>query len=157
MRVIFWDVDGVLNHPKIWGAWSKLGWPASLDPELVKMAAAVVKLVDAKCVLSSTWRLGDGGLTKTVNCLRLQGWKTAREDFIDKTPHLGTRRGIEIGEWLVAHPEVTEYVIVDDDADMTTHMRRLVQTDRQVGLSARDCERIAEMFRVSTTGRALGC
>lgn len=157
MRVIFWDVDGVLNHPQIWGAWSRLGWPASLDPTLVVRAAEVTKAVGAKCVLSSTWRLGDTGLSKTVNCLRLQGWKSAREDFIDATPHLGTKRGIEIGEWLIEHPDVKEYVIVDDDADMTTHMKRLVQTDHNVGLTARDCERIKELFRVSTTGRAPGC
>src|SRR5690606_16103734 len=53
MKVIFWDVDGVLNNPGTWGAWSKLGWSAALEPHLVKKARDVVRATGAKCVLSS--------------------------------------------------------------------------------------------------------
>src|SRR5690606_10063266 len=73
MKVIFWDVDGVLNNPGTWGAWSKLGWSAALEPHLVKKARDVVRATGAKCVLSSTWRIG-AGLERTIECLKERGW-----------------------------------------------------------------------------------
>lgn len=39
-------------------------------------------------------------------------------EVIDATPTLNKRRGWEIKEWLDKHPEVTDYVILDDDCDM---------------------------------------
>lgn len=144
MRVIFWDVDGVLNHPGIWGAWSKLGWSEALDESLVARARAVVHALGAKCVLSSTWRLT--GYERTLDCLARRGWPEAAADFIGATPHLGTYRGVEIGAWLTKHPDVTEFAIVDDDGDMTTFMHRLVQTNGAMGLQPVDCERIKGLF-----------
>lgn len=149
MTVIFWDVDGVLNHPGIWGAWSKLGWSEAICPILAARACQLVKDTGAKCVLSSTWRLT--GYERTLECLEQRGWPTAREDFIDATPHLGTERGIEIGAWLVEHPDVHSFVIVDDADDMTTHMRRLVQTDGAKGLTDEDCARVRVLLMPNGT------
>ena len=156
IRVIFWDVDGVLNHPEIWGAWVRLGYAASLDPVIVERAARLVEDTGALCVLSSTWRLGGpttfkgrdcmSGYVRTVECLLESGWANAFTDFIGHTPHLGTTRGIEIGDWLVAHPQVDEFVIIDDDADMGNHINRLVKTDHRVGLTDADCERVKALF-----------
>src|SRR4051812_25756326 len=107
MKVIFWDVDGVLNNTQTWGAWSKLGWKFAMNEDLVAMAGKVTAACDAKCVLSSTWRLGSGGLVGTIMCLMERGWPDARERFIGATPHMGgLPRGLEIGAWLVEHPEV---------------------------------------------------
>lgn len=149
MKVIFWDVDGVLNYPSIWGAWSKLGWSEAICPILVARAYELVKETGAKCVLSSTWRLS--GYERTLECLEQRGWPTAKDDFIGATPHLGMARGCEIGEWLVSHPDVETFVIVDDSSDMTTHMRRLVRTDPTQGLSAENCESIRVLLSPNGT------
>src|SRR5690606_16495049 len=128
MKVIFWDIDGVLNSPGTWGQWAKDGdWSKALNPRMVARARDVVSKTGAKCVLSSTWRFATG-YDRTLDALAVNGWTTAREDFIGETPVLHTQRGIEIGEWLLANPHVTDYVIVDDDSDMTTHVHRLVRT-----------------------------
>jgi hypothetical protein len=44
--------------------------------------------------------------------------------FSDHTP-----RGVEIQQWLDEHPDVTNYVILDDDSDMLEHqMKNFVVT-----------------------------
>jgi hypothetical protein len=142
MRVIFVDIDGVLNYPKIWG---KTG-PAAMDPRLVHMLAKVVEETEAKCVLSSTWRLGDG-YEETLKCLEFLGWENVREVFIGKTPVSGTSvRGIEIGEWLHENPEATSFVILDDDNDMGNFMNHLVRTNPKTGLTEKDIEKIKLFF-----------
>jgi hypothetical protein len=43
-------------------------------------------------------------------------------------------RGDEVAAWLAAHPEVTSYACVDDDADFRPD-QRLVKTDVRFGLT----------------------
>jgi hypothetical protein len=60
-------------------------------------------------------------------------------EVIDITPNHMTRtgstlqRGKEIDEWLSFHPDVTHYVILDDDEDMEPHqMDNFVKTSGNV-------------------------
>lgn len=74
------------------------------------------RVPDLKIVVSSTWRLGNevADLQKILAPAKLVAMA-----IIDKTPAFRDGpRGNEIQHWLDNHPEVTEYVIVDDDRDM---------------------------------------
>jgi hypothetical protein len=146
VRVIFWDLDGVLNHHGISGAWCRLWEPESLDRALVARAAALVSEVNAKCVLSSKWRVGPDAYEDTLRCLEQSGWPSSRDDFIGVTPHLRKSRGAEIEAWLSDHPEVSDFAIVDDNDDMASLRDRLILTDPFAGLSVEDCGRLRTIF-----------
>ena len=124
MKVIFLDIDGVLNHEQHY-KWlhesgeatplqSQYPW-SELSPVSCKLLKEVIDKTDAKLVVSSSWRLD--GLAKLNKLFRFFGLPNA----IDVTPCLNTARGIEIAAWLDSHPEVDKYVILDDDEDMNEH------------------------------------
>lgn len=146
-RALFWDIDGVMNTVKCWGT-SLNGsgdYSARLDPALVRRAAKLTEVIDAQCVLSSTWRMAVG-FERTMNALEKAGWENARQRFVGSTPHGSGARGLEIGAWLHEHPDVTEFAILDDGADMCGHSRRLVQTNNQRGLTDACCRLACSMF-----------
>ena len=93
----------------------------------------ITTLTDAKIVVSSTWRLQ--GLKAVRENLKLWG---ATGEVIDITPRLisdsGTR-GQEIKQWLIEHPAVNCFVILDDDTDMGELHDKLVKCDTEIGLT----------------------
>lgn len=117
MKVIFLDIDGVLNV--IGQGYDEFGqiFHKHLEENLKK----IVDSTGAKIVISSTWRYA--GLKK------MQKMWTKRNlagEVIDITDDLGIqgqriKRGFEIQKWLQEHPEVIQYVILDDDTDMLNH------------------------------------
>lgn len=110
MKVIFLDIDGVLNVRTI--EYDEYG--ALFHPHFIDNLRTIIDKTNAKIVISSSWRFE--GLE------RMQAmWKDRNlpGEVIDITPYLGnhTIRGYEIEEWLYKHtPE--NYVIIDDDSDM---------------------------------------
>lgn len=104
MRVIFLDCDGVLNNAT---TNARAGKWIGLDPVLLARFKALLARVDAKVVLSSTWRL----------IPELKAEVEAQIPIIDATPQVGSR-GLDIRTWLAFHPEVERYAIIDDDRDM---------------------------------------
>lgn len=122
MKVIFLDIDGVLNHQKHYEWLMTTNEPTPMqrvypysefDPKSCRLLNEIIKETGAQIVVSSSWRL-DGEIR--LNCL-FKYFGLPRIYSI--TPCLNTERGIEIGAWLAAHPEVDGYVILDDDEDMT--------------------------------------
>lgn len=106
MKVLFLDVDGVLNSRNSTDFRNNL-WP--VDNYMVFLVGKIQLDTDCAIVISSSWRHHP------------EGMRLMREKFlnvIDKTPSLGVR-GDEIQAWLDAHPDVTTYAILDDDSDMT--------------------------------------
>ena len=79
----------------------------------------IFKLVDdfaAKIVISSTWRFG------AVQLLNRELKKSGLRKFLHKdwkTPQISlSHRGTEINMWLDKHPEVKNYLILDDDTNI---------------------------------------
>lgn len=143
-RVIFLDVDGVLNcHQTFLTATVRT---IKIDRERVQMVADLARRTGAVVVISSTWRKGRGAMT------RLRGWLADRglpsRLVIGHTPDLSSSsescRGDEIAAWLALHHGVESFVILDDDADMGTLMDRLVQTTFQTGLTTEHCKKAEE-------------
>lgn len=108
MKVVFLDIDGVLNDAVSMGS-SMDDTPTKEHLDCLK---AILDATGAKVVLSSTWRLFPSLKNIVKNCLRNIG-----SDIYDITKELPKGRGAEIKEWLSRHEEVCQFVILDDDID----------------------------------------
>lgn len=154
MRIVFLDLDGVLNSQ----AWYDRRGPHppdldyfdyAIDPETVEHLNRLCAATGARIVFSSTWR-GDLSVRRIAADFLRVGC-TAR--VIGKTPRLhGETRGTEIAAWLTIYRAglETDFVILDDDGDMGLLLPRLIQTDRATGLTDADVDRA---IAVLTTGR----
>jgi hypothetical protein len=106
MKIIFLDIDGVLNCRKTPNP-RKL--PYVVDPKLLRRFKRLLERTGAKVVLSSTWRYDPAGLFSARH------WGIP---FIDVTPDMPKRpRCSEILAWLKAHPKVKRYAVIDDEDD----------------------------------------
>jgi hypothetical protein len=120
--VIFLDVDGVLNR-SLPTARSKKHVVA---PELLARFKSLAASTNAYVVLTSTWRHEPGGIEKA---------KELGIPFEDVVQDLRPRsRGAEVKAWLVRHPDVERFVILDDDDDDYEDMP-LFQPNPYTGLS----------------------
>lgn len=150
MRVIFLDIDGVLNSRRSAIAYAE-PLLTTMDPIAVRLLHKIVDRSKAKIVVSSTWRYWSDWETTIWGCLREGGWPAQGEyPIIDRTPRINTRdsiRGDEIKMWLDAHAEVESYIILDDDSDMLEEqMPHFVHCDHDVGLGMPQWRRIAEIW-----------
>lgn len=137
MKVIFLDIDGVLNV--MFSGRDNYG--RLFHPEFVDNLRWIIDETGAKIVMSSTWRFA--GLKKmkqmwidrnlpgelidiTIDCVQLVD--DGRAEFYDLV-----ERGHEIQQWLDEHPEVENYVILDDDNDFLTSQRgNFVRTSNNI-------------------------
>jgi len=133
-KVLFLDVDGVLNN----GVWAmemvEQGVRVFRDgllyePSLVQLRRIVAE-TGAVIVLSSSWRLDPEAYEN------LCGWLVKYGMVIhDQTPSVGGDRGEDITAWFDLHPGRYQYVILDDDDDMGRHLKHLVRTEFNTGLT----------------------
>lgn len=142
MRVLFLDIDGVLNSTKTCVAFG--GFPHELH-HIDAFDKAAIRLLQRLCdssgvqiVLSSTWR-------------KTHHWRDVGTalglPIIDATPVMLGPRGIEIQAWLQAHPEVKQYAIIDDDGDMLADQKpRFVKTLHSEGMTFGDFEKLCKLF-----------
>jgi hypothetical protein len=141
VKVIFLDKDGVLTTLQdVYAAerhqykFRSLKFAAcEINPARVKHLNAIVAATGAVVVVSAVLRLSYT-VPQLRRILRMCGFEGR---VIDKTPHLGGRRGRDIRAWLDANPGVESYVIIDDDSDMGQSMPRLVKTKLRHGLCAK--------------------
>lgn len=145
MKIIFLDIDGVLNSLRSATAWENvdvaLGTKdynaevtrTTIDPVAVQLINKLVEESGAKIVVSSSHRLmfiKKYGYAE-MPVLDLVGLRQyihhqgivaevidATEDYYFPRRKQGAIRGDEIKLWLDSHPEVENYVIFDDDPDM---------------------------------------
>ena len=145
MRVIFLDIDGVLNSSRTAVAYQQI-LQRDLDPVAVRMLYRMVMTAQASMVISSTWRMDPNYETTIWGCLRAAGWPVSFYEWLDaghrETPIIGATdrrgptRGHEIQRWLDDNPQYDDYLILDDDSDMLqSQMDRFINCDHKVGLS----------------------
>jgi hypothetical protein len=144
MKVLFLDIDGVLNSvsfSKKTIRRSLICDPDSLDPEAcLRLQNFIKSHEDLVIVISSTWRKFYS-LEELKNLLQEKGIDSSK--IIEYTPVLhGQIRGTEIRQWLdsqflKSNFPVSHIAILDDDSDMGDLKDYLVQTNVEFGLQ--DC------------------
>lgn len=136
MKVLFLDVDGVLNRR---GTRERCTGFIGVDRELSARLLKWLRQTDVEVVLSSTWRKHPEMHPHLMK---------AGIEWIDVTPSLSADRGQEIQHWLDQHEgKVTAYAILDDDSDMLDHQKeRFVQTQNAVGLEDKHIEKLKQLF-----------
>lgn len=145
MKIIFLDVDGVLNsmtyiEQKEKEIEANLGY---IDESTIKHLARIVEETGAKIVLSSSWRsMFDQNMHPAFDAAAelirlLEKYNLA---LISKTEHIGSRRGDEVREWLNRHPNVSNFVILDDAPfpDWNELTKNWVKTSFTTGLTDED-------------------
>jgi hypothetical protein len=131
MKVIFLDFDGVITIPPKW----------HIRSEKLKWIKKIVDETGAKIVVSSSWRCTTVEKTKEIildrpkRCPVSNMLKWFVDNLYDVTHTYRSPRGAEIKDWLDEHPEVENYVIIDDDGDMLDEqLYHFVQTCYEHGI-----------------------
>jgi hypothetical protein len=132
MKVIFLDIDGVLNCKK---TPNPRKFPYVVDPTLLERFGGLLDQTEAKVVLSSTWRYDPAGLFSAKR------WGIPFIDVIPDLPHKPRRD--EILAWLTAHKDVTRYVVIDDEDDELDELP-LFQPSAATGLTERLVRGVAD-------------
>lgn len=147
MKVIFLDIDGVLNS---WATGYKI------TTKKLQLLNNLIEQTGAKIVISSSWRIGSKDVKEFLDknfskcTFRLDNFKDAtnhecienifyNDNIIDLTDTFGPSRGDEIKRWLDNHEDIESYVIIDDSIDMLDEqLEHLVQTDTYYGITDRE-------------------
>lgn len=136
MKVLFLDVDGVLNS-------SRSRSIRALSRGALRRLSRVVDATGCMIVVSSTWRLHPEFLTLLRRRLahrniHIIGITDKLMDGHDRP----VERGVEIHQWMIDHPGVTAYAILDDTDEMLRYQRQFfVQTNMAVGMTDEDAEK----------------
>lgn len=147
-KIIFLDVDGVLNNADYLAAHSDfiddMNGIHALDPQAVRLLEAIHREHDPDWVLSSVWRYVVTPARMTA-MLRELGWTGT---VVDSTPILSEGgRGREINKWLEDTDSLDRpFVILDDDKDMDPWLHHLVQTTFARGLQPIHIEGVRRKF-----------
>lgn len=152
MKVIFLDVDGVLNNFHTRTITSD-GW-CFVDGFLVERLRTLVKASGAKVILSSTWRDGWNREDESQNELCFIELRDAlREhdiEIFDALPlPLRIRRSIAIREFFEKWKgePIEEFVILDDWNDLDKFTDHLVWTNPRFGLTNDDVAKALKILK----------
>lgn len=145
MKIIFLDIDGVLNS---WESFKEFKTMWILSPENIKQLNRIIEATGAKIVISSSWRnckeIKDNLNDYLINDCGIKG------EIIGKTPLVSfhRRRGLEIKTWLDdwQGESIEQFVILDDDSDMIPLMHRLCKINIQVGLTEERADEAIKML-----------
>jgi hypothetical protein len=123
MKVVFLDIDGVLNcsttrNPR--------HFPYVVDQRLLARLHKLLDRTGAKVVLSSTWRLDPVGLFAAKH------WGVPFIGVCPDKPRSPRRK--EILTWLADHPKATRYAVIDDEDDELDELP-LFQPSGKTGLT----------------------
>lgn len=140
-RIIFLDVDGVLNGFKFQCKDFAVNWSC------VRILKEIIEETWAEVVISSSWRLSEESLSQLYReclCFDLD----LEKYVIWKTPKLTQWRWAEIRQWLLKNP-FSDFVILEDSPhDMIFYVEEglVVKTDHEFGLTAEDKEKAIKIL-----------
>lgn len=143
-KVIFLDVDGVLNNRYSMMAGKGI---FNVHRPCVARLSQLCSRTGAVCVLTSTWR-HNWPIVAFQEFLERHGFTGS---VIDKTEYMpGHIRGHEINRYLErcytrAYP-ISSFVILDDGNDMGELIEYLVRTETEIGLDQNHVELAVEIL-----------
>lgn len=154
MKVIFLDIDGVLNCQS---SKSKYRGLIGIDNKKVKVLRRIVELTSAKIILCSSW---ETGWRKTEK--ELQGTLASYLDMkldkecwhiFDKTDDSGSDRGHGIRRYLENNPQITHWCVIDNDifidyeeCGIMDHLVKISFYDNNGGLQEEHIDKVVEML-----------
>ena len=122
MKVIFLDIDGVLNGLEY--QMSAKENPPLIDVTRLEILKEITDRSGARVILSSSWKKA-----WTKGCDFDCVFQNAGIEIYDTTPVLGKKKD-EISAWLNTHPETDAFVILDDaDGGWNELLPRVIITD----------------------------
>ncbi len=173
MRVIFLDVDGVLNNleflkkrQKLLRVYKDMYLPRLDDNNFIVLKELVDK-TEAKLVLSSSWRMffnedlipNDNSFDSPGRNLieKLNSYGLSLDGRTElKGRHEGYLRGDFIRDYLEEHPLIDSFVILDDDNDMREFTdTNLIRTDSLKGLTRDDIMKAETIFKKQEKSKRL--
>ena len=149
MKVIFLDVDGVLNSDEYIDKIKKLNVNTIKSKVSVNKIGLLKQAVDATgamVVLTSSWRYRRDGTL-------LKGLLLKYGICADSTPFIDNKRGLEIKKYLLDNPDLEDFVILDDevfdsfDEELIKHLIKISDKNGRgfgEGLLPKDVDRIIE-------------
>lgn len=130
MKYIFLDIDGVMaTHKEYSTKKSSKRYLTEFDvypynEKCVSILNKILEKTDAEIILSSDWSL-HFNMEQMDKIFKHNGIIKSPIDYVKQlalkmSMYNHTNRGYSIDEYLAYHPEVTDYVIIDD-LDITTY------------------------------------
>ncbi len=162
-RVIFLDIDGVLNS-NFWNDTHQreISDGTLIDSEKIKLLGELVSRTDAGIVLHSGWKYW---FDSHLRPLRIEAARLetllSQEDLsiysvtpnhateeIKKSKKFSLVKAEEILAWLDDHKEVKHWVVIDDlDLHNTEVAKHQLRTDPQTGLTVNDVHKLEIMLQ----------
>lgn len=148
MRILFLDIDGVLNRTGFRPEKSA-GLRSWVEPELAGRLSEVLEATAAEIGLISDWRQG-----REIDELRVDlAGAGISSTLHGVTPVLGPPRWREVEAWLAAQATAPDaFVIVDDAFDMGPFASRFVRTSPLNGLDREAANAILALFGLQPDG-----
>lgn len=111
MKIIFLDFDGVINNFNHFDG---------IDYNNVKYLLEIIKLTDAKIVVTSSnkyvfQRNNDIDYRNTTFFEYVKTLNDYGVEIFDVTPYAEGKRELEINMYLKVHPEIEQFLILDDE------------------------------------------
>ena len=148
MKVIFLDFDGVITTEK-----SK--WKLDLDK--MKLVKEICDKTGSKIVISSSWRTNN--LESTIKYITdTSNYFVGEHPFLMPELVVGITgrmfyqnysfpRGVEVMCYQYDHPEIDNYVILDDDNDFLISQKdNYIRTDAYNGINEEDVKKAIEIL-----------
>ena len=175
MKIIFLDIDGVLNSGRSFIAfaknakaaeyehdpyWSKIT-KATIDPVSVGLLNRVLEEFDAHIVLSSTHRMhfpeGPEKLQQIKDYLKVLGIDGSR--CIGYTPRFNAIRGDEIAYWIEENKDrfpIDNMIILDDSSDFRPEQMEFhVHCEGGHGITEENYHQMTRLFGREDSGLVL--
>lgn len=129
MKVLFLDIDGVLNTPEMLTIENGYRY---ICPDRVKLIKKVVDATDCKIVLSSAWRTE----SRELNMVREALAKENLSLFSETPQCCEYPRSTEIVTWLMYRENIDKYAVIDDFEDAGERIEtNLFLTHESTGLT----------------------
>lgn len=152
MKIVFLDVDGVLNCQGTFTKDRNAHFP--IDPYMAFLVGKIQLETDCKVVLSSSWRHHVESADYIHNRVVKLYDRTGDEPHDPNRPSgaENCQRGREIKAWLDNHKyKVERYAILDDDSDMLPEQQpNFFKTQWLVGLTDEIANKVIEHLNKNT-------
>ena len=136
MKVIFLDIDGVLNTNS----------DREISNDKLKLLSELVSKTGADVVLSSSWRNWWNNPKTNIPGSFITKWK---KQFLDNnlsitlTTELECPKNLSIEKFIIRH-DVKCFIVLDEEP---TDISNLVQTNGNVGLTQSGCQKAVHLLK----------